>query len=195
MSLLDSIMTASGAPTANYLRGGRHVVRIHRIVLTTPDEDRSLTRPRFQVDGELLFSDRPTFSDVNVTMDGDRPANKKGMIVRVNDPFKFVDTSLARVRRFLAVSKGAKSGAEITESTLGLTKNDKETDAEFSARILVEAKRLLGADQPCKGAVIAIIGTESKNQKTGTPYTLFEPAFPNRDDLVSAGVIPAIKAA
>ncbi len=195
MSLLDNIMNASGAPTANYLRGGRHVIRLHRIVLTTPEEDRTLTRPRFQVDGELLFSDRPSFSDVNATMDGDRPANKKGMIVRVNDPFKFLDTSLARVRRFLAVSKGAKLGAEITESTLGLTKNDKETDTEFSARVLAEAKRLLGADQPCKGAVFAIIGTESKNQKTGTPYTLFEPAFPNMDDLVSAGIVAAQKVA
>lgn len=189
MSLLDTIMTASGAPTANYLRGGRHVIRIHRIVLTTPEEDRTLTRPRFQLDGELLYSDRASFSDPNASLDGDRPANKKGMIVRVNDPFKFIDTSLARVRRFLAVGKGAKLGAEVTESTLGLTKNDKESDSEFAARVLAEAKKLLGVEQPLKGAVMAVIGTESKNQKTGTPYTLFEPAFPTRDDLVNAGMI------
>jgi hypothetical protein len=190
MSLLDRVMSANGQSNAAYLRGGRHVIRVHRLELNEPNPAQGIMKPSFKCDGELLFSDRASFaSEQSTEGDDGKPANKKGMIVRANDPFKYPDSALARVRRFLVAAKAAATGKEVNEATMGLEAGADESESAFASRVSAEVKRLLGPDQPLKGAVLTIVGTEGKNQKTGTPYTLFEPCIPTREDLIAAGLL------
>lgn len=179
MSLIDSVMTANGDANYAYGKGGRHVIRVARITLREPSGQ--MLKPGFSVDGELLYSNR---ADFNPEVDG---GNKRGAIVRFNDPFKFPDQALARVRRTVRAAKEAKEGTPVSEATLGLEQVEGEDPKAFAARIGAELKRLLGPDQPLAGALLTIVATEGKNKTTGTPYTLFEPQVPTEEDLTNAG--------
>lgn len=181
MSLLDAVMTASGDANFAYGRAGRHVCRLSRITLREPSQQ--MLKPGFSIDVELLHSDRLDFSQ---EVEG---GNKRGSIVRFNDPFRYPESALARVRRTLRVAKASKTGSSIDEATLGVARAESDDDKAFAQKISAEVKRLLGSEQPLSGAVITVVATEGKNKQTGAPYTIFEPVFPTEDDLKHAGLI------
>jgi len=179
MSLIDSVMGANGDANYAYGKAGRHLIRVSRITLR--EANAQMLKPGFSVDGELLHSNRADFApDVE-------SGNKRGAVVRFNDPFKYPEQTLARVRRTVRAAKEAKMGEPVSEATLGLVKAEGEDDTAFAARIKAELKQLLGPDQPLAGAILTIVATEGKNKTTGTPYTLFEPQVPTEEDLTNAG--------
>jgi hypothetical protein len=179
MGLLDTIMNASGESTPNYGKKGTYIGRLRRMRLRDPSEAGSNPelKPGFRVDIDVIFCSRSE-KDFN-----------PGDIATFTDPFKFVGTALARVRRAAANAATCKTGSTVTEATFGLTKAEGEKDEDFTARVKAEIKRLLGPDQPSNGAIVKIVATEGKNQKTGTPYTLFDLEVPSEDDLKLAGLI------
>lgn len=177
MSLLDGIMSANGDANYSYVKEGRNLVRVSRIVLQDPDPMNNRPKPRFNVDGVLLHSSR---ADFDPKVEG---GNKKGTTVRANDPFRYPAQTLARVRRTLACALSAKTGKPVDEATMGLVQKEGEDAKAFGERIKAEVARLLGPTQPLAGAIIVIQAKEGKNQQTGSPYTLFEPEVPNEDDL------------
>lgn len=181
MSLIDQVMTANGDANYAYGKQGRHVIRIVRITLREPGGQ--ILKPGFSVDGELLWSDRSDFAP------GVEGGNKRGSVIRFNDPFRFPEQTLARARRTIHKAKMAKEGREIAEATLGLEKVDGEDDKAFAARVSAEVKRLLGPDQPLVGALLTVTAVERKNKQTGATYTLFEPMTPTEEDLRNAGLL------
>lgn len=179
MALLDSIMNATGESTPNYGKKGTYIGRLRRMRLRDPSEPGANPdlKPGFRVDIDVIHCSRPE-GDFN-----------PGDIATFTDPFKFVQTALARVRRAAANSLASKTGKQVSEANFGLVKADGETDAAFASRVKGEISRILGADQPCNGAIVKIVATEGKNQKTGTPYTLFDLEVPSEADLKIAGLI------
>ena len=179
MALLDSIMNATGESTPNYGKQGTYIGRLRRMRLRDPAEPGSNPelKPGFRVDVDVIHCSRVE-KDFNA-----------GDIATFTDPFKFVGTALARVRRAAANAKSSKTGAQVSEADFGLSKGEGESDDAFASRVKGEIKRLLGPDQPCNGAVVKIVATEGKNQKTGSPYTLFDLEVPTEEDLRLAGLI------
>jgi hypothetical protein len=175
---MDSVMSSQGSAQLPYGRKGNHVVRLERLTVREAKGD---VKAAFMLDCRVLFTDNA---------DG---SYSKGSVIRFQDPFKFPDKTKPLIRRCLHIAKQslpevAKNGA-IDELTLGLKQNDGETEDDFKKRISSEAERLSGVTQPLVGSIFVINAIEKKNQNTGKPYTLFEPALATREDLVRAGLV------
>lgn len=176
MALLDQILSAQGNTSANYLKGNaRTLIKVERMELRDPSKNAQVVKPGFNVDGQILWS-----SDAQ---------NQKGVIGRANDSFKFPQSALARVRRCVAAAATSKFAKPVDEATFGIAQNKGEDDRSYANRIVAEVDRLLGSQQPLKGALLTIITTENRNKTTGSTYTLFEAVVPTEDDLKAAGLL------
>ena len=176
MSLLDAARKATGESQPNYLKHGRHVILVKRVSFREADALKAGpgANAGFAIDGELLFSTRDDFNAGGFY---------RGDSVRANDAMKVPNQGLARVRKALAAMKSVKEQRRIGELDFGI---DNCTDDQFKA----EWKRLCGETQPLVGIPITVIATESKSQKTGNVYTLYDVVVPNQVDLEKAGLIP-----
>jgi hypothetical protein len=179
MSLLDTIMTANGDSSANYAMPGRHVVRLNRLTLRDPTAPGAIQGlpAGFKFDGEVLAV---SYSE---------PGKEVGSVLTFTDPFKQQQSALARIRRLLAAAKTAKTGKVCLEANLGLEQAPGEADGVFGERIKDEVKRLLGPTSPLSGAIVTVVVTGGKNQKTGGAYSLFEVFPPTEADLKAAKII------
>lgn len=175
MSLLDAARKATGESTPNYLKHGRHVVLVKRVSFREADALKSGpgANAGFAIDGELLHSTREDFNNGGFY---------QGDTVRANDAMKVPNQGLARVRKALAAMKSVKEQRKIGELDFGI---EGCTDQQFKD----EWKRLCGETQPLVGVPITIIATESKSQKTGGTYTLYEVVVPHVSDLEKAGLL------
>lgn len=154
MGLLDGIKTATGNANANYLKSGRTVGRIMRVTARPFDHEAG---PGFRVDLEVLKTSSAE--------------HQPGDIVAATVGFKYKNEALSNVRRILA--------AAATAAGIGKGKDGVCSEAEAADR----ADELVGTDQPLADAIVAVVGIEKKNQKTGTPYTLYEVVVPNDSDM------------
>jgi len=182
MSLFNKIATATGNGDAIYAKAGRHLVTLTKIFYVDPADDPTgkRTAPLLGFKGRLINSNRSDFG---------QPGNAKGDVVTVNDGCKFIDTALARFRRGLAAAKASKEGlANCDERTLGLVQGENESDKEFHKRLVTEAQRLGGVDQPLVDALVTFVCTE-KVGMSGSTYTLFVVELPSEVDLKNAGLI------
>lgn len=160
MSLLDMIGDAEGTPAANYLRGGRTVVKISRAIFreSTP----KLPRNSFRIDGEILGSTNPDI------------AAQVGMQGTMNLNFKFADQDLAKMRRALA--------AAATSKGIGSGPGGECSEAEASKR----SKELIGAEQPLVGALVTVVAVEKpQKQAKDKVFTHYEVEVPNETDLAN----------
>lgn len=154
MGLLDQIKTATGLGSANYLKGGRTVGRVTRVVFRDADHDLG---PGFRVDVEVLKSTAP---DTNV-----------GDVATANVGFRFKPEGLANMRRMLA--------AMASSAGIGADKDGRCTEGEAADRV----REFVGEAQPLTGAIVTIVGTTKTNREKGTPYTLYEAYVPTEKDL------------
>jgi hypothetical protein len=158
VSLLDSIKDAKGAPAANYLKGGRTVLRITKI--THKDPTALDPKAQFRIDGEILGSTNPAHK------------GQVGQSGTMNLNFKFAEQDLARERRALA--------AAATSKGVGKGENGFCSEAEAAERAL----EFVGTAQPLVGAVVTIEATEGPQR--GDPnktFTKYEVVVPNERDL------------
>lgn len=154
MGLLDQIKTATGMGSANYLKGGRTVGRVTRIVFRDAEHDLG---PGFRVDLEVLKSSAE-----------DAPI---GAVVTANVGFRYKPEGLSNMRRMLA--------AIASSAGVGGEKEGRCTEGEAADR----AKEFVGEAQPLTGAIVTIVGTTKTNKEKGTPYTLYEAYVPTEKDL------------
>jgi hypothetical protein len=176
MGLLDTIATAQGGGTAAYAKQGRHLVRLSEAFLHEPGTGNP---PRANMSSG--------FRGVQVHSTSEDYPN--GTTITVNSPGKFPQTDLAKLRNGLAAAKQVKEGlSKCNAATLGLAKDDKESDAEFNARIAAEARRLLGPDQPLSGALV-VFACVNKTTRAGGVFTEFAVEVPTNEDLARAGLV------
>ena len=109
---------------------------------------------QFRLDGQLMHTN------------GD--PNSLGTVVTANVNFgRFKSSSLANVRRMCRVIEETVSSKPVTEGHI--------------TKAVVD--RLTGPHQPAVGALIVINGIEKANKETGKPYTTYECAVLNADDI------------
>jgi len=175
MSLFNKIATATGGGAEKYAKHGRHLVRLTKVFFIDPSDapaGSARTRPLLGFKGVLLHSNRSDFG----TTDG----FSRGDEITVNDGCAYLDSALARLRRGLAAAKQSAEGlANCDEATLGLVQGKNETDKEFRARVVAEAERLCGPEQPLVGAYVTFDCTEKVKKDGSGRYTLFEVRLPN----------------
>lgn len=154
MSLLDNIVDAKGAPSANYLKGtGRTVGRIRRVSWREPTAEK---RANFRVDVEILKSSVP------------QHAAEVGTTATMSLNFRYPDEDLARMRRALAAAETSATGDAVLESTINKAKADK----------------LCGPTQPLVGAVVTIATITKPQVKNPTnEFTKYELEVPSEADL------------
>jgi hypothetical protein len=157
-SLLDLIGSAEGTPSANYLKGGRTVLKVSRLSFREPTP--KLPRPSFRLDGEILKSTNPIHQ------------GQAGSTGTVNLSFRFADQDLAKMRRALRACIASKEG------------RDDVTESEAAER----AVQVVGEKQPLTGAVIVIDALEAPQKgdasKTFTRYEVVVPTERDLDGLI-----------
>jgi hypothetical protein len=160
-SFLDSAKQLASTVTGNnnYLQEGRHIVRVSKMFFVEPDLSRNKMNPTFNIDAEVLIS----------------PRHGRSEFVRANDSFKIPAQGMSRMLGAVSVAKSVLTGKNCSPSDLGL---EKPSDAEFAA----ELRRLLGAEQPLSGAIVAIVATTGTSKK-GTQYTLYNVRVPTDDEI------------
>lgn len=158
MGLLDHLATADGTPAANYLQGGRTLLKISRINFR--EATAKLPRNAFRIDGEIVKSTNPKHKE------------QLGQQGTMNLNFKFPDQDLAKMRRALA--------AAATSKGLGKGEDGLCTEAEAATR----ANELIGQDQPLVGAYVVINAVE-KEQKSNKEkvFTHYEVEVPTEADV------------
>lgn len=154
MSLLDSITTAKGQPTANYLKGGRHVLKISRLQWRENDPDKPT--PSFRLDGEILKSSNPLHQE------------QVGSQGTMNLGFKFASTDLAKMRRALTAALSSAEGRKALESEITAAKT----------------RELCSESQPLNGTIVVVVATEKpqKGDKTKS-FTHYEVEVPTERDV------------
>lgn len=158
---------ADGTPSANYLKGGRHVVKIARATFREPSA--KIPRASFRIDGEILKSTNP------------KHAAQVGQTGTMNLGFKFPNDDLARMRR--ALSAGG------TSQGIGTGEDSVMGEAEAAKRAL----ELTGDKQPLVGAIIVIEADEKLKKpardkdpatlKSDDYFTTYEVSLPTDKDL------------
>jgi L-alanine-DL-glutamate epimerase-like enolase superfamily enzyme len=157
-SLLDMIGSADGTPAANYLKGGRHVVKASRVTWREPTA--KIPRASFRIDGEILKSSN------------EKHASQVGQTGTMNLGFKYPNDDLARMRRALSAlgtSIGVGHGAEGSCS---------ESEAAERATEFTSEK------QPLVGAIVVVVAQEDPQK--GDPnktFTKYEVVLPTAKDL------------
>lgn len=159
MSLLDGIGTAKGTPAANYLQGGRTVLKVSRVLFREADAD--LNRNSFRLDGEILKSTNSTHQE------------QVGMSGTVNFNFRFPQQDLAKMRRALAAAG--------TAAGLGSGPDGRMLEAEINK---AKADELCGQNQPLVGAIVTAVAVV-KPQKAAADkvFTHYEIEVPTEADL------------
>lgn len=167
MGLLDMIGEADGTPSANYLKGGRHVVKISRATFREPSA--KIPRASFRVDGEILKSTNP------------KHQAQVGQTGTMNLGFKFPNDDLARMRRALAAAGTSQGIGTGEDSVMG--------EAEAAKR----ATELTGDKQPLVGAIVVIEADEKPKKaarekdpatlKSDDFFTTYEVSLPTDKDL------------
>lgn len=157
-SLLDMIATADGTPSANYLKGGRTVVKASRVTWREPTA--KIPRASFRIDGEILKSTN------------EKHQSQLGQTGTMNLGFRYPNDDLARMRRALSAlgtSAGKGRGAD------GLC-----GEGEAAER----ATEFTGEAQPLVGAIVTIVAQEDPQK--GDPnktFTKYEVVLPTAKDL------------
>jgi hypothetical protein len=158
VSLLDSIKEAKGAPSANYLKGGRTVIRVTRV--THKDPTALDPKAQFRVDGEILKSTNPLH------------AGQAGQAGTMNLNFKYAEQDLARERRALA--------AMATSKGIGNGENGFCSEGEAAER----AKDFVGQAQPLVGAIVTVDASEKPQKENKEKlFTSYEIVVPTERDL------------
>jgi hypothetical protein len=152
-SLLDMIGSAEGQPSANYLKGGRTVLKISRVSFRDPTP--KLPRASFRIDGEILKSTNAKHQE------------QAGMSGTMNLNFKFADQDLAKTRRALRAALASKEGREVTEAEA----------AEQSKTLCGEKQPLVGAV-----VTVVAVEDPQKGDPTKT-FTKYEVEVPTERDL------------
>lgn len=159
MGLLDNITTAKGAPSANYLRHGRHLIKVKRLTFRELGEDPDRPTASFSIDGTLLKTTSSSHTE------------DIGSTVRANDPFKFPQPSLARMRRALAAMKSVVEGRVVR-------------DSEITKEV---ADQCVGEEQPLTGSLLVVIATTKPKRDSEGEFTKYEYEVPSPEDV--AGLI------
>lgn len=158
MGLLDHLANAEGTPAANYLQGGRTVLKLSRASFR--EATAKLPRNSFRIDGEILKSTSPTHKE------------QIGQQATMNLNFKFADQDLAKMRRALA--------AAATSKGIGTAEDGRCTEAEAATR----ANEFVGQDQPLVGAIVTVNAVEKPQKNTpGKAFTHYEVEVPSASDL------------
>ena len=156
MSLFDMIAEAEGTPAANYLGGGRTLIKISRVSRREPTA--KLPKASFRIDGEILQSTNPTHAD------------QIGMQGTMNLNFKFAEQDLAKMRRALTAALGAAEGRQAREEEITISKS----------------AELCGPTQPLLGAVVAVVATEKPQKgNKDKVFTHYEVEMPNEKEINS----------
>jgi len=159
MSLLDMIASSdAGSPEANYLRGGRHVIKISRVTWRDPTPKQP--KASFRIDGEILKTNSAAHAD------------QIGMQGTMNLGFRYPESDGPRAKRALRACLEAATGDKVAESVL------------TSAKI----KELIGETQPLRDAIIVVMGNEAPQEKdkskTFTKYEVEVPTLRDLDGLI-----------
>ena len=171
MGLLDTLATAQGVASANYLRAipqdddfipdtdakARTVIKISRVTFREPNEEK--TTYAFRVDGEILGSTNP------------RHQAEVGFTGTMNLGFRYAKEDLAKMRRALSAAG--------TSLGIGKGADGKMTEAEAAERRL----ELLGEAQPLVGAIVTVVTSVKKGKK----FTHYEVEVPSASDLALLG--------
>lgn len=152
-SLLDLIGTAEGSPSANYIKGGRTVVKISRVNFREPSA--KLPKASFRIDGEILKSTNPIHQE------------QVGMTGSCNLSFRYSEQDLAKMRRMLKASITSKEGRPATE----------EEAAKRAAELCGEKQPLVGAL-----VTVVALETPQRGDPTKT-FTKYEVETPTANDL------------
>lgn len=156
MGLLDNITKVQGNPSANYLKGGRYLVRITRVAIRPEEHELGFG---FRLDCDVLKSNNPDF--------------KPGDSGTVNLNFKkFKNDALANMRRILT--------AAATCAGLGPGPDGRCTEADITKAF---AEKLTGLEQPLVNTIVTVVATTKKNQTNGNTYTLYEVVVPSEEDV------------